>query len=139
MDIKYLQTNEELLSIHLLIKQHHSTLKDEDFTVFVEEFKQSNYQCLGIYEEGSLVATVGFWVGVRFYCGKYMYVNNFVVDSAKRGKGFGSRIMCWLEEEAVRLGCKAVVLDSYVTNKAAHQFYFGKGYHISNFHFRKDV
>jgi len=139
MDIHYLATDVQLFSIEPLILAHHTSMNKEDFTLFVSEMKGTGYQCIGAYEDGKLIATVGFWIGVRFYCGKYMYVNNFVVDSNQRGKGIGSQVMEWLEEEAKRLGCKAVVLDSYVTNSAAHRFYFGKGYSISNFHFKKDM
>jgi GNAT superfamily N-acetyltransferase len=139
MQIKYLTSNEELLSIYPLIRQHHTSMKDTDFALFVEEMKDTGYQCIAAYEGEKLVASVGFWIGVRFYCGKYMYVNNFVVSSDERAKGIGSQIMLWLEEEAKRLKCKAVVLDSYVTNSAAHKFYFEKGYVISNFHFKKDM
>ena len=139
MEIKYLTSNEELFSIYPLIRQHHISMNDTDFTNFVQEMKGTGYQCIGVYIAGKLLATVGFWIGVRFYCGKYMYVNNFVVDNSERENGIGSKVMHWLEEEARRLTCKAVVLDSYVTNSAAHKFYFGKGYVISNFHFKKDI
>jgi GNAT superfamily N-acetyltransferase len=139
MQIKYLKTSDELLSIYPLIRQHHVSMIDDDFALFIEEMKDTRYQCIGAFDGDKLIATVGFWVGVRFYCGKYMYINNFVVDNNQRGKGVGSQVMEWLEEEAKRLNCKAVVLDSYVTNSAAHKFYFGKGYIISNFHFKKDI
>jgi len=114
-------------------------MKDTDFQAFVEEMQGTGYQCIAAYEDNKLVATVGFWIGVRFYCGKYMYVNNFVVDACQRAKGVGSEVMRWLESEAKLLKCNAVVLDSYVTNNAAHKFYFSKGYVISNFHFKKDI
>ncbi|MCD6035176.1 MAG: acetyltransferase, family [Rickettsiales bacterium] len=139
MEIKYLTTRDELLSIRPLILQHHTSMADDDFALFIEEMQGTGYQCIAAFEGAKLVATVGFWIGVRFYCGKYMYINNFVVDKAQRGKGTGSQVMQWLEAEAKRLNCKAVVLDSYVTNSAAHKFYFGKGYVISNFHFKKDI
>lgn len=115
-------------------------MKDENFAIFIDEMKDTRYQCITAFDDdNNIIATAGFWIGVRFYCGKYMYVNNFVVDNNQRGKGVGSEVMEWLEQEARRLDCKAVVLDSYVTNSAAHKFYFGKGYVISNFHFKKDV
>jgi GNAT superfamily N-acetyltransferase len=139
MIVKYLTTKKELLSIYPLIRQHHTSMKDADFADLTKDLNDTKYKTIGCYQDEKLVATVGFWIGVRFYCGRYMYVNNFVVDKSQRGNGIGSQVMTWLEKEAKKLGCNAVVLDSYVTNHAAHKFYLNRGYIISNFHFKKDL
>ncbi len=139
MDIHYLTSNAELYSIFPLVRQHHTTMKDEDFESLIQEMKETGYRTIGAFKDQRLCATVGFWIGVRFYCGKYMYINNFIVDNTIRGQGIGSYVMNWLEEEAKKLGCKAIVLDSYVNNHAAHKFYIARNYVINNFHFKKDL
>ena len=68
-----------------------------------------------------------------------MDVDNFVVDEAFRSQGVGAKMMKCLEEKARSLGCKIVVLDTYVTFAGAHKFYFRQGYEILGFHFKKDL
>jgi hypothetical protein len=47
--------------------------------------------------------------------------------------------MTWLEAKAKDLGCRCVVLESYVPLDRAHRFYFWRGYHIPGFHLYKAV
>ena len=68
-----------------------------------------------------------------------MDVDNVVVDETRRSGGIGAAMMDWLEDHAHALGCKSVMLDSYVTLARAHKFYFRRGYEILGYHFRKEL
>ena len=71
------------------------------------------------------------------YEGRRLYVDDLVSDEARRSQGAGKRMLEWLEEKAIALGCEVLALDSGVQRQRAHRFYFREGMHVSSFCFRK--
>jgi GNAT superfamily N-acetyltransferase len=51
-----------------------------------------------------------------------------VVDESCRGQGLGRRLVAEVEQEARRLGCRAMEVTSSRVREAAHSFYRGLGY-----------
>jgi GNAT superfamily N-acetyltransferase len=97
------------------------------------------YHCLAAFQGERMVGVAGYWLVTRFYSGEYMDVDNVCVDESLRSSGIGLQMMNWLHEKARTLGCKSVMLDSYVTYAAAHRFYMRQGYEILGFHFKKKL
>ena len=64
-----------------------------------------------------------------------LYVDDLVTLESQQGKGYGSRMLDWLVEEAKRLGCDQFHLDSGVQRYDAHRFYLHKGMDIWCHHF----
>ena len=122
-----------------LIEKHNSKLAPEELRRRLEVMKTHRYHCIAAFDGERIVGVAGYWLGARFYCGEYMDVDNVVVDESLRSQGIGAKMMDWLEAKARELGCKQVVLDSYVTFAGAHRFYFRQGYEILGFHFKKDL
>lgn len=86
------------------------------------------------------VVSVALWrVIENTYEGRRLYVDDLVTDEARRSCGAGKRLFDWLEEEARRLGCAVLALDSGVQRSGAHHFYFREGMHIPSFCFRKGL
>jgi GNAT superfamily N-acetyltransferase len=132
-------TREELPLILPLIEKHNAKIAPEELKRRLEAMIPHQYHCIAAFLEGRVVGVAGYWLGTRFWCGDYMDVDNVVVDETLRSRGIGDQMMNWLEAKAKDLGCKVVVLDSYVTYAGAHRFYFRRGYHIPGFHFLKEV
>lgn len=87
---------------------------------------------------GGAVAGVALWrLLENTYEGRRLYVDDLVVDDARRSHGVGKLLLDWLQEHARRLQCDAFALDSGVQRSRAHQFYFREGMHIASFCFRK--
>jgi GNAT superfamily N-acetyltransferase len=130
---------DELSLILPLIEKHNSKIPPGELQRRLNVMMTRDYHCIAAFEAEHLVGVAGYWFGARFYCGEYMDVDNFVVDEAFRSQGVGAKMMNYLEEKARSLGCKIVVLDTYVTYAGAHKFYFRQGYEILGFHFKKDL
>lgn len=130
---------DELSLILPLIEKHNPKIPPEELGRRLQVMMTHGYHCIAAFEAERLVGVAGYWLGARFYCGEYMDVDNVVVEEALRSKGVGAKMMEWLEEKARSLGCKIIVLDSYVTFAGAHRFYFRQGYEILGFHFKKDL
>jgi GNAT superfamily N-acetyltransferase len=81
------------------------------------------------------VAAAGFRTGHNLAWGSYLYVDDLVTLSAFRGQGHADALMGWLFEEAKRLNCDELHLDSGTHRHDAHRFYLKHKLDISSFHF----
>jgi len=137
--VRELKGEAALQSIYPLIKQLNPKMSRTVFQRRLREMCAQDYRCAAAYLGDTIAGVAGFWTGTRFYCGKYMDIDNVVVDDTHRGEGIGALLMSWLEAKARREGCRIIVLDTYTHFTKAHKFYFREGYTILGYHFRKDV
>lgn len=104
-----------------------------------EMFKFGNYKCFGLYDGANLVAISSGWITVKLYSGKQLEMDNVVVDSTIRSKGYGSQLMQLVEAWAKENDCETVELNTYIKNSKSHKFYFNHGYEIIGYHFQKNI
>jgi predicted GNAT superfamily acetyltransferase len=73
--------------------------------------------------------------------GRYMYVDDLVTATDRRGRGHADRLFEWLYEEAARQDCNQFHLDSGVGPERAdaHRFYFRHGLRITSYHFGRGL
>ncbi len=71
--------------------------------------------------------------------GRYLYVDDLSTLPEARRRGYARLILDWLDEEATRLGCERLHLDSAVRPERidAHRLYFNAGLAIEAYHFAK--
>lgn len=93
---------------------------------------------MALVVDDSAVLSLAVWRLIEnTYEGRRLYVDDLVSDEAHRSQGAGKRMLEWLEEKAIALGCEVLALDSGVQRQHAHRFYFREGMHVSSFCFRK--
>ena len=88
---------------------------------------ENGYRAVAVWAEARPLALAGFRVVENFVHGRYLYVDDLVVDEAQRGQGLGAALMDWLKAEGRALGCDALVLDTALANTAAQRFYRRQG------------
>lgn len=132
-------TAPEWLAMYPLIKQQNKDMTRKEFQSLLKSMREAGYRCLGAFIGGELVGIMGFWIGHRFWCHKYVDIDNVIVDKAYRNRRIGKRMLAWVEKEARKQGCAMAVLDSYTTAHNAHRFYFREGYAILGYHFTKHL
>ena len=98
-----------------------------------------NYQLAGACQDGVLIGVCGAWTATKMWCGRYLEIDNLVVDPEHRSSGAGTR----LNEHFVEIGrasdCRIIVLDSYTGNHPSHRLYHRLGFEIWGFHFIKPI
>ena len=96
---------------------------------------------MGVFEDETphAVAVAGFRVGHMLAWGRALYVDDLSTLPEARRRGYGLQLLEWLTEEARRLGCEQLHLDSGVgpDRSDAHRLYFNAGLAISSFHFAR--
>jgi GNAT superfamily N-acetyltransferase len=137
--LRKLTTVEEMLPRRSLIVQLTPQLTQEAYAHMLPAMVAHNYFQVVAEENDRNVAVSGYWIGHKLYCGKYLEIDNFVVDSSHRSSGVGSMLVEWLEVEARREGCALLMLDAYVENFKAHRFYYRHGFHARGFHYLKHL
>lgn len=137
MLLKELTTIDEMLVEIEILKHLYPTFTIEKYQSYLEEMVPHNYKQLAIYENGVCVALTGFWTGVKLWCGKYIEIDNFIVDPNHRSKGLGKMLTDYIDAKAIELGCTMTVLDAYTGNFTAHRFYYNQGFVPKGFHFLK--
>ena len=134
---KILNTKAEMLEHLSLIQQMYPKMTADSYAERLEDMIPLSYKQVAVFENEICIAISGYWVLTRLYCGKYIDVDNFIVDEAYRSKGVGKIMLNWMEEEGKRQGCRFSILDAYVENFNAHKFYFRHGYTVRGYHFLK--
>jgi GNAT superfamily N-acetyltransferase len=114
-------------------------LTEPEFVARVELQQAEGYRLAYLEHEGEIVALGGFRLMNILWSGRTMYVDDLVVDAAVRSRGFGEKIVRWLEDLAKAEGCATFSLDSGTHREDAHSFYFRMGLRISDFHFQKKL
>ena len=122
-----------------LIRELNPAIPETVLAQRLEEMAQGGYQCLAALWKEDCVGVSGIWAGTRFWCGRYLDVDNVVVDPRYRSMGVGQQLIDWIERYAREHACEVLVLDAYVTNPRAHALYERNGFRILGHHFVKHL
>jgi GNAT superfamily N-acetyltransferase len=110
------------------------------FVKQVDEVQRpEGYRLVGVMpDEGvDADAVVGFRLSTSLSWGRHLYIDDLSTAPSARGQGFAGQLVEWVHNEANRLSCHEVHLDSGVGSNryAAHRLYLNSGYVINAHHF----
>jgi GNAT superfamily N-acetyltransferase len=106
--------------------------------------RPEGYRLAGSFEDGAetAAAVAGFRVVRMLAWGdSAIYVDDLSTAAHARRRGHAAALMDWLIEEARRLGCEQLHLDSgtFPERYDAHRLYMNKGLAITAHHFQRPV
>lgn len=127
----------EIPTIWPLIAEHNSGMTKTLFTRRLKAMLPLGYRVLAAFDGTRMVGISGFWLGVRFWCGRYLDVDNFIVTATHRRSGLGAQMMAWLEQKAQAERCELIGLDVYSDSFLAHRFYHRHGFVMTGYHMTK--
>jgi GNAT superfamily N-acetyltransferase len=108
-----------------------------------ESLRPTGYRLIGAFDGQGFdaLAVAGFREAWALAWGHYLYVDDVSTLPRARRAGHGERLMGWLTEEARRLGCEGLHLDSGVAadRAPAHRLYMRHGLRISAHHFERAI
>jgi GNAT superfamily N-acetyltransferase len=112
-------------------------LWDHESEEFVRSWREEDdYRLFGLYETGedgeatdseTLVAVAGVSVQRVLHHERHLWVHDFVVDESRRGEGFGSGLLEWLDAWARDRDCENLALACLTDNHEARAFYESRG------------
>jgi GNAT superfamily N-acetyltransferase len=122
------------------LRPHHG--ERDEFVRRVDEVQRpQGYRLVGAFEGERVVAVAGFRVLENLVSGRTLYVDDLSTLPEARRRGHAAGLLDWCAQEAERLGCDELELDSAVGPERtdAHRLYFNQGLRITAFHFEKRV
>jgi GNAT superfamily N-acetyltransferase len=102
--------------------------------------RAEGYRLVGSFDESQKVVAVGGFRRLHWLAwGDLLYIDDLVTIESHRGRGHAHRLLEWILAEGRRLGCGQIHLDSAPHRHTAHRLYLNEGFHISSFHFSREV
>jgi ribosomal protein S18 acetylase RimI-like enzyme len=121
--------------LFFIVKQYNPCLKAKEFKENLNLMLDSGYWAIGVFNENNtLIAIIGIWINTRFWCDKYLEIDNFIVDQGNLKKGIGKMMMDHILQIAKGNQVNSVLLNVYNNNQIAAEFYKNQGFEdIGNF------
>jgi GNAT superfamily N-acetyltransferase len=132
--VKELKTIKEMLSVFDVLSHMYPSMTKEEYDSITPDRVKDGYRMLGVFDGEKCVCTGGFWISYRFYCGKFIQLDNMVTIPKYRSKGVGKLITDQIKNIGKTEGCAKVLIDTYVENFEAHRFFFREGFIIRGYH-----
>lgn len=139
MQIKEIATLAEMEIYFPVMQAMYPEMNVEQYKNHLTKMIPNNYKQLIVLVENQCVAITGFWVGTKLWSGKYIEIDNFLVNENHRKKGYGKVMTDYLAQKAIEINAKMIVLDAFTGNFKAHRFYYNQGYSPKGFHFIKFI
>ncbi|MBB1593063.1 GNAT family N-acetyltransferase [Achromobacter sp. UMC46] len=136
--LKHIETDDELHACLPLMRELRPHLADAgDFVARIARMRAESYRLLAAVDADQVVALAGYRYQENLIYGRFMYVDDLVVDSTRRSGRWGARLLLALEGMARAAGCAKFVLDTGLSNALAQRFYFRQGLLTSAIRFSK--
>ncbi|MEH2415788.1 GNAT family N-acetyltransferase [Nostoc sp.] len=142
MSIQLGESDFQILKCFPVMSQLRLHLEQAKFIEQVRYQMKEGYQLAFLEVEEQAVAVAGFRIYTCLASGKFLYIDDLVVDQLKRclrratpTHSYGKQLLQWLIEYARNHGCEHLSLDSGVQRFAAHRFYLMQRMNITSHHF----
>lgn len=142
--LHHIETEDALRACLPLMRELRPHLADaDDFTARIRRMRAQSYCLLAGVEAGAEggkpVALAGYRLQENLIYGRFLYVDDLVVDATRRGGRWGARLLQALDGIAREAGCARLVLDTGLANSLAQRFYFRQGLLSQGLHFSKTL
>ncbi|HVZ60318.1 MAG TPA: GNAT family N-acetyltransferase [Terriglobales bacterium] len=110
-------------------------LRSED--ELVERWRRQvpeGYRIIYVLEGEAVSAAAGYRDLHTMAWGHILYIDDLAAVRAFQGKGLGTLLLQHIQEEARRMGCDAIHLDTGYQRHLAHRAYLRNGFHIDCHH-----
>jgi GNAT superfamily N-acetyltransferase len=139
-DIRLAVSDADIRRCAAVMQQLRPAIGEEEFLVRSKRQQaEQNWRLIYLEDNGEVVAVSGFRVLECMATDKTLYVDDLVTREDQRSKGFGEKLLGWMEQVARDEGCVCLRLDSGTHRTGAHKFYFRMGMPIVSFHFMKKL
>lgn len=139
MSIQLAKSDFQILGCFPVIYQLRPHLEQAKFVEQVRYQMKERYQLAFLEVENQPVAVAGFRISNCLALGKFLYIDDLVVDELNRSQSYGQQLFQWLIEYARNHQCKHLSLDSGVQRFAAHRFYLMQRMNITSHHFSMEL
>jgi GNAT superfamily N-acetyltransferase len=129
--IKELTTKNEWLEAFPVMYELRTHLDENAYLELLYKMVDEGYKMFALFNDIQIVAVTGVIIRTNFYDGRHIFVYDLVTRSSVCSKGYGEKLLTYIEQWGKEHGCEKVALDSGLQRMDAHRFYenrmgFGK-------------
>ena len=139
MLVQLAESDSQILGCLPVMSQLRPHIKQADFVEQVRHQMKEGYKLAFGQKEEQTIAVAGFRILTCLASGKFLYIDDLVVDDLKRSHSFGQQLFQWLIEYAQNHQCQHLSLDSGVQRFDAHRFYLMQRMSIKSHHFSMEL
>jgi len=121
MEIEELQTREEWQEAFHVMRELRCNLDEQSYLDLLSSMVKEGYRLFALRDSGIIVSLAGISILTNFFYGRYTRIQDLVTTSSARSKGYGSRLIEFIEEVARRENCRVVALSSGLERTDAHR------------------
>ncbi|MCG3087032.1 GNAT family N-acetyltransferase [Sporosarcina cyprini] len=122
--IKELLSKNEILEAFPIMKQLRPHLNENSYVELVMATKESDgYRMFALFDKNTMTAVIGFKPMITLSSGRYVWICDLVTDQTIRSKGYGERLLTFVEEWAKENKFGSISLSSGLERTGAHRFY----------------
>ncbi|HZF65589.1 MAG TPA: GNAT family N-acetyltransferase [Chitinophagaceae bacterium] len=130
----------ENISITLpLLSALNPSISQDEIRNRLAEMIETGYECVGVFDEETLVGICGIWTLTKIYVGRHIEPDNVIISPEYRSRQLGQQLMEWVESYARSKGCVASELNCYVSNEAGNKFWQQQDYKVLGLHYQKKL
>ncbi|MFB9126800.1 GNAT family N-acetyltransferase [Paraburkholderia dipogonis] len=132
----HLDTPELLLPAFDIMRQLRPHLTDAHaFATQVARQHAEGYRLLAASDASGIVGLAGYRTLTNLLYGRFVYVDDLVVDGKLQRDGIGAQLLGAVRQIAREAGCAQFVLDTGLHMPLAQRFYFRNGLLARGMHF----
>ncbi|ASW00888.1 GNAT family N-acetyltransferase [Paraburkholderia aromaticivorans] len=132
----HLDTPDALLPAFEIMRQLRPHLTDaHSFAAQVARQRAEGYRLLAATEADHVVGLAGYRTPTNLLYGRFVYVDDLVVDGRLQRGGIGAQLLDAVRQIARAAGCAQFVLDTGLHMPLAQRFYFRNGLLARGMHF----
>ena len=140
MQIKEIQTREEIAQSYDILVQIYEDLNHETYIEDILNMMQRGYKMAGVFEDNTYekcVGVVGLRIVRKLQYGKAVEVEDFMIDRKKRGIGIGKMMMRWVEWQSAIFGCENIIGALGNEREESQKIYSREKFEIEGYFFKK--
>ncbi|QOQ77111.1 GNAT family N-acetyltransferase [Pseudomonas poae] len=135
-----METKADYLECFAVMQQLRPHLTDAPaFAAQIRRQQQNGYRLLAAREHGTVIGLAGYRLTENTLYGRYIYVDDLVVDAALQRRRLGEQLLDRVREETRARGYRFLVLDTGMHMALAQRFYFRQGLLPLGMHFSQDL
>lgn len=135
-----METEADLIASFAVMQQLRPHLTDATaFAAQIQRQRQNGYRLLAARENGQVIGLAGYRLTENTLYGRFIYVDDLVIDAALQRRRLGERLLDRVREETRARGYRWLVLDTGMHMALAQRFYFRQGLLPLGMHFSQDL
>ena len=135
MLVQLAESDSQIFGCFPVMSQLRPHLHQADFLEKVRYQMKEGYKLAFLQKQEQTLAVAGFRISNCLALGKFLYIDDLVVDELNHSRSYGQHLFQWLIEYAQNHQCQHLSLDSGVQRFQAHRFYLMQRMNITSHHF----